>query len=132
MMMKQLRYGKNKLVFLKIEFNAEVWRIIFGPWAFQAHVVPALKYILIAAVHMAKKEGQLPTKIDILKFGTWCSCKISEAKAEIRTLSRLLVNYRLKILTQVLALKELLRCFKVLRISMKLIPPELSWTKHLS
>ena len=131
-MMKQRRFGKNKLGFLKIEFNAEVWRIIFGPWAFQAHVVLALKYILIAAVHMAKKEGQLLMKIDILKFGTWCLCKTSEVKAEIRTLSRLLVSYLRKILTQVLALKELLHYSKVLKISMKSIPPELFWTKHLS
>ena len=61
---------KSKLEFLKIVFNDAAWRIIFGPWAFLVHVVLVLKSILIAAVPMAKKVGQLLMKIDILKFGT--------------------------------------------------------------
>ena len=132
MMTKLRRFGKNKLGFLRIVFNAEVWRIIFGPWAFQDHAVLVLKSILIVAVPMAKRADQSLMKIDTLKFGTWCSCKTLEVKVEIRILSQLWVNCLLKILTLALVLNELLRSYKVLKIFMKLIPPESFLIKHPS
>jgi alanyl-tRNA synthetase len=83
-------------------------------------------------IYFAKRADQSLMKIDTLKFGTWCSCKTLEVKVEIRTLSQLSVNCLLKILTLALVLNELLRSYKVLKIFMKLIPPESFLIKHPS
>ena len=113
------------------EFNAVIWPIISGRWAFRDLVVLALRFITIAVQHMDPKADRSLTRIVTLKYGTLSLCRIFAAKAAARIVTQSWENFRRRILIPVLGLNAWPLCSKALKISMKLIRRCRSLIVHL-
>ena len=102
MMMKPQIFGTRKLGFQKSVSNVGIWQITSGQWVCLDHAAHVQRFIMIVARLMAPKADRLRMKIDILKFGTWCSCKMNVALVEEKIATQFLVNYQQRALILVL------------------------------